>query len=28
LVINDQNDGLPNPHPNWSAQSFLHWVRK
>ncbi len=28
LVINDQNDGLPNPHPNWTAQSFLHWVRQ
>jgi uncharacterized protein involved in exopolysaccharide biosynthesis len=28
LVINDQNDGQPNPHPNWSVPSFLHWVRK
>jgi uncharacterized protein involved in exopolysaccharide biosynthesis len=28
LVINDQNDGQPNPYPNWSVPSLLHWVRK
>lgn len=28
LVINDQNEGQPNPHPNWSVPSFLYWVRK